>query len=578
MNPSVLKSSLQVLVDAEVSSHWRQKTVGDISRLFERVAELFLLYGDPLAYETAERMGIPPAEVYFETVFPSVWGLLSTSQSLKRGNPKQSLEELLKQEVSPPLTDFEGFSACRLLPANRLEKMLLPGMSGYVLFNRSEDHVAALQDSLETDQEKLGKGIALCLLPFNLASIGALDIVHLLCNKGFRVVAKVSEKAGFCGPYLEKIFAPFVECDALRFVFGGPETGAWLVSQSEFAHIHVTGSVQTGRAVTRIAGFDKVTSELGGVTSAIILPDVFLRRGAAQQVARQLTFGMLANNGQHCVSIQVIVTPQSHSHTLKELLWEEISLASKREGEHNGDRLLIDEAAAERLGLMIEELYQTGAVTTPIYPRATGRGFPPTLIEGIDENVSFLREEAFGPVAALLTLPDDSFQERALELVNSPALAGDLGISIFTSSPSRPEVRRMAAELRHGIVAINTYPGIAFATSLPWGAGPLGLSGQGWVHNYRFLPEGAIRQVIIVSALGKKGIGPLQWEDPWLLNVSGENSTRLAKALVQACWAFFRRKKWKLLDSQYDLFRALLQRELQSRMADQKGSPKSRPR
>ena len=575
MNLSPLKNSLQILVDAEASHPWRHKAVGEISRVLERVAELFLLYGDSLAYETAERMGITPAEVYFETVFPSVWGILSTCQSLRRANPKQSLEQHLEQIVSPSLIDFEGFPACRLLPANRLEKLLLPGMAGYVLFNGSKDQVAAQFADSQADQEKPKKGIALCLLPFNLASIGALDIIHLLCNKGLRVVAKFSEKAGFGGPYLEKIFAPLIECDALRFVYGGPETGAWLVSQSEFDQIHVTGSVATGRAVTRLADFNRVTSELGGVTPAIVLPDVFLRRGTLQQVARQVAFGMLANNGQHCVSFQLIVVPESCSHFFKELLWKEISSAAKRGGEHHGARLLIDQAAANRLESMIEELRRAGAVTTPIHPVATDRGFPPTLIEGIDENVSFLREEAFGPVAALLTLPDDSFQERALDLANSPALAGDLGISIFTSNPFEPKIRRMATELRHGIVAINMYPGIAFATSLPWGAGPLGLSGQGWVHNYRFLPEKAIRKVIILSPLGKKGIGPLQWEDPWLLNVSGENSFRLAKALVHTSWAFFQQKKWKLLTSQFDLFRTLIQREVQSRVADRKDNLKS---
>ena len=95
MNHSPLKNNIQILVDAEGSSPWCHKTVDGISRLLERVAELFLLYGDPLAYETAERMGITPAEVYFETVFPSVWGILSTCQSLKGANPKRSLEQFL---------------------------------------------------------------------------------------------------------------------------------------------------------------------------------------------------------------------------------------------------------------------------------------------------------------------------------------------------------------------------------------------------------------------------------------------------------------------------------------------------
>jgi hypothetical protein len=124
-------------------------------------------------------------------------------------------------------------------------------------------------------------------------------------------------------------------------------------------------------------------------------------------------------------------------------------------------------------------------------------------------------------------------------------------------------------------VGINIYPGVAFATSLPWGAGPLGLSGQGWSHNYRFLPEETIRKVVLLSPLGKKGLGPLKWEDPWLLNVSGDSSIQLARALVCSSVAFFQRKKLKLFSAQFDLFRALFKREVQSRIGDQKSLPNS---
>ena len=575
MSHSSLNNTLKILADAEASSAWRLKSVGEISSLLERVAELFLFYGDALAYETAERMGITPAEVYFETVFPSVWGILSISESLKSANPAQTLEQYLKQAVSPSLTDFGGFPASRILPANRLEKMLLPGVTGYVVFNRPEDHLTLQPKEAPTDEAKPSKGIALCLLPFNLVSIGALDIVHLLCYRGLRVIAKVSEKVGFSGPYLEKIFAPFVDSNALSFVYGGPEVGAWLVEQPEFDHIHVTGSVQTGSAITRAAGSKRVTSELGGVTAALVLPDIFSQREGMRQVARQAAYGMLANNGQHCVSFQLIVIPDSYCQSFKAVLCEEISLAARREGEHHGDRLLIDHPSADRLQAKLEELHLAGAEVIPIHPKAKDRGFPATLIAGIDRDALFLREEAFGPVAALLTLPDDSFLEKALELANSSALAGDLGISVFTSDPSNPEVKRFATELRHGVVGINIYPGVAFATSLPWGAGPLGLSGQGWNHNYRFLPEKTIRKVVLLTPLGKKGVGPLRWEDPWLLNVNGEISFRLARALVCSSLAFFQRKKWKLYRAQFDLFRALFHREVQSRMGDRKRVPKT---
>ncbi|MFN8008173.1 MAG: aldehyde dehydrogenase family protein [Terriglobia bacterium] len=571
MTHSSLQSTIQIVVDKEASSPWQDHPIGGIALLLERTAELFVYYGDPLAYETAERMGVTPSEVYFEAIFPAVWGALSLCKSLRRADPNLSLRQFLRQISPLPLTDFAGLPACQLLPANRLEKLLLPGVKGYVLFNEEKSPNRLGPADPQGEQENDNNGIALCLLPFNLVSIRALDVLHLLCNQGRRVIAKVSEKAGFGGPYLEKIFSPFVEQNALSFVYGGPDTGALLVEQPIFDTIHVTGSIPTGNAIKQAAGSRRMTMELGGVTAAIVFPDVFTRGvEEIRQVARQIAYGTLANNGQHCVSYQIVVVPEKCGGSLKTLLWEEILLAAGREGEQGGNRLLIDSASASRLEKKVAVLSEAGASVLPPFAKLADRGFPATLIAGIDAGSYFLREEAFGPVAALLTLPDDSFARDALDFANSSALAGDLGISLFTADPLTPEMKRMAAELRHGVVAMNAYPGIAFATSLPWGAGPLGLSGEGWSHNYRFLPENEIRKVVLVSPLGKKKLGPLQWEDPWLLNVSGESSFRLAKGIVRSSLAFFQGRKWELFKAQLELFRALFQRETQARTIDRR--------
>ena len=177
-------------------------------------------------------------------------------------------------------------------------------------------------------------------------------------------------------------------------------------------------------------------------------------------------------------------------------------------------------------------------------------------------------EEAFGPVAGLLPLPMEGFAAEAMAVANSSRLSGDLGISLFTSRPHSPEIQQMARDLRHGIVTINTYPGVAFATSVPWGAGPARMSGSGWVHNYAFLPESQIEKVVLAAPLGRKGFGPIRWEDPWLLNVSGENTVEFAKSLVQVTLAYFLKQPLKLAKAQLTLIRAIRRREAAARKTD----------
>ena len=547
---------LEVLMEAERSRPWARTPAPELAgRLFE-VAEVFYTRGDALASETAERLGVPPASVWFESLFPAVWGLLATASFLK---PLEgSLGEMVAAE--PKATgDFAGSPALRLLPANQFQRLLLPGFAGHVLLSPSP-RLPPKQPSTE--------GLALCLLPFNLAGIGALDILHLLCNGPGRVLAKVSEKAPFLKDHLEEMFAPLVSCGALSFVQGGPDTGARLAARPEFDRIHLTGSARTAAAVQAIAGQDKVTCELGGVTPAIVLPEVNQDRRYLRQVARQVVFGALANNGQHCVSYQVVLVPESLRGALGQALAGELALVSRTGGLAGPDRLLIDEAASSRVAAMVEDARRLGASVTSIGERARGRRFPVTLLSGITEEMRLFREEAFGPVVGLASLPDRDFSRAALSRANQPTLAGDLGASVFTPFPNSEPVRQLARGLKHGVVAINSYPGVAYATSLPWGSGPGQASGRGWVHNFRFLDESRMEKVVLAAPLGRKGLGPLAWEDPWLPNVAGRGQLRLAKALVRSALAWFRKQPCRLLASQWDLVPSLIGRELAARRQD----------
>jgi len=558
------QAMLQSLLDAERSKAWGDETIGTVARLLAETAERFLLHGDLLACETAGRMGVTPGEAWLETIFPSVWGLLSTRRGLlANARTHEPLRQLKHFSGKFSCTEFAGQAAIKVLPANLLERLLLPGFSGHAVLKGSRSDTSSPRAAAEP-----ASGLALSLLPFNLASIGVLDIVHLLCNQQQRVIAKVSEKVEFVGPLLERILAPLIAANALRFVYGGPEVGAELAARSEFSHIHLTGSARTAAAVAQRVGQQKLTAELGGVTLAVVLPDALSTESDRRDVARQIAFGALANNGQHCVSFQVVLVPAPDQAHFERLLLQEFRLALSRSGGKEGYRKLVDAGAAQRLEAWAANLAAEGADLVPDHPRADSEYFPACLIQGFDEKMRIFKEEAFGPVVGLLPLPVEGFEPQVLAIANSTHLSGDLGISLFTARPHSAETQRIAQELRHGIVTVNTYPGVAFASSVPWGAGPGQISGNGWVHNYTFLPAREIEKVILTAPLGRKGFGPIRWEDPWLLNVSGENTVEFGKALVQVTLAYFLKQPVKLAKAQLALIRAIRRRESAVRQTD----------
>jgi acyl-CoA reductase-like NAD-dependent aldehyde dehydrogenase len=584
MLPLAIESQLIALKRAEAAECWAARPRGEIAELLFEVASLFCEHGDAFSDEIADEMGVTPSEVWLEVVFPSVWGLLSTACLFSKAS--SSREQ--RAEISSVVGSSErvawsdsadianespsGHQALRLLPQNKLEALLLPKFRGYALFKcetRLDQRQSLPAVSSQNTPSIRSPALALCLLPFNLASIGVLDIVHLLCARGLRVVAKISEKAEFVGPYLEKIFAPFVQSKALLFLRGGPELGAELAARPEFSHVHLTGSAGTAAKVEQVVGPGRFTCELGGVTPAIVLPDALSTKVGIRHTARQLAFGALANNGQHCVSYQIALVPDSHRRDFERTLWLEMQNVAARGGS-DGFRTLIDATAAQRLESLLIDAQVDGAQLTPADPRARGKAFPVSLVSGVKPRMRLFREEAFGPVVGVMGLQDSDFEQHALRMANSRELSGDLAASLFTSKHESDQTRRMIGKLKHGIVTVNTYPGVAFATSLPWGAGPAGLSGRGWVHNYQCLPEAKLRKVVLTAPLGRKGFGPLCWEDPWLLNVYGAPSLNFARALVQITNAYFNRQALRFAVAQVRLMSALTKREITARQQDRR--------
>jgi aldehyde dehydrogenase (NAD+) len=237
---------------------------------------------------------------------------------------------------------------------------------------------------------------------------------------------------------------------ALNLVLGrGSVVGDTLVTHDRVEAITFTGSNPVGRAIQLKAteAGKKVQLELGGKNPAVVLADADMEL-AAEQVAR----GAFLSAGQKCTATSRVIVEQSVVEELGE------RVAALARSWPVGDPL--DEAT--KVGpLSSQQQLETVSGYLELAERESARvlaggdrrdkgGYfvEPTVLSGLPPTSRVVREEIFGPVAALL--PADSYEE-AVKLANDTPFG--LTAALFTRDLGN--ALRFARDIRAGVVKVN---------------------------------------------------------------------------------------------------------------------------
>ncbi|MGV9790955.1 aldehyde dehydrogenase family protein [Streptomyces sp. NPDC004673] len=383
--------------------------------------------------------------------------------------------------------------AVRVLPHGVWDRLLLNGFSAEVWMppGVSEEQVRARAGLSLRRPAKTG-GVGVVLGAGNITSIPVLDVLYEVYANNRVVALKLNPVTDGLFEVFSRVLAPLIEAGAVRLLTGGADVGSYLVHHPKAGHVHMTGSAATHDAIVfgtgpegverRKAGtplLDKpVTSELGGVSPTIVLPDVWTESDLRYQ-AGHIATQRLHNGGYNCVASQVVVVAADWPQKDRFLahLRAALSGAPERPAYYPGSDERIRAAHAA-------------------YPGAETVSGGRVLIEIPDseEPGPALSAEYFAPVLAVLELPGDTRQylERAVRTANE-RFTGTLGVNLVvhprTVSALGPALDRAVAALRYGTVAINAWTGVGYLTATAtWGAFPGHTvddvqSGIGVVHN-----------------------------------------------------------------------------------------------
>jgi acyl-CoA reductase-like NAD-dependent aldehyde dehydrogenase len=240
----------------------------------------------------------------------------------------------------------------------------------------------------------------------------------------------------------------------------GPTVGAHLVRHPGVEKIAFTGSTATGAEIMRLAaeGIKRLILELGGKSPNLVFADADL-----DDAIPSSAWSIYYSAGQSCEARSRILVEQSAydefvsrfieaANTLKvgDPLDPETQIGSLISPEHR-----------DRVHGYVETGKGEGAEVVAGGSPAEGKGafYPPTVLAGVNQEMSVAQDEIFGPVVTISPFADEKDAIRQANAVRYGLMA-----TVWTGDPARGH--RLARRIRAGTVGINmpytAFPGIPF--------------------------------------------------------------------------------------------------------------------
>ena len=283
-------------------------------------------------------------------------------------------------------------------------------------------------------------GVVFVIAAWNYPYLIAINSVIPALMAGNAVILKHSAQTPLCAERFAECFrAAGLPEGLFQFLHLSHEDTERIVGDARVAFVAFTGSVGGGHAIQRAAAgrFAGVGLELGGCDPAYVRRDADVR-----YAIENIVDGAFFNSGQSCCGIQRIY--------VDEPLYDEFVAGAIALTEQYvlGDPAkpattlgpVVRPAAAEQIRKQVAASVAKGAravIDERRFPasRAGTAYLAPQLLVNVDHGMSVMREEIFGPVAAIMKVSGD---DEAVRLMND----SDFGL---TASVWTPDVQAATA-------------------------------------------------------------------------------------------------------------------------------------
>ncbi len=296
-------------------------------------------------------------------------------------------------------------------------------------------------------------GVVLAVMPWNFPLWQVFRFAAPALMAGNAGLLKHASNVSGCALAIERVLHDAgIPPAVFRSLLVGSGRVASIIEAPEVAAVTLTGSTPAGRSVARAAGaaLKKTVLELGGSDPYLVLEDADLELAVESCVASRLI-----NGGQSCIAAKRFIVVEA-VRTRFEVLFVE-KMRSKRMGDPLEEGVDLGPQARrdlrDELHGQVEKSVARGArvLLGAVLPAGKGAFYPPSVLTDVAPGMPAYDEELFGPVAAIIGVPDEA---EAVRVANDSPFG--LGAAVFTRDLARGE-RIARDELAAGSCFVNAF-------------------------------------------------------------------------------------------------------------------------
>ena len=355
----------------------------------------------------------------------------------------ESLAQLMTAEQGKPLAESRGEVA---YGASFVEWFAEEGKRAY---GRTIPTTAASRRYVTIKQPI---GVAAAITPWNFPIAMITRKVACALAAGCTIVVKPSEETPLCALAVAKLAQDAgVPAGVFNVIttLDAPAVGQVLCEDDRVRKLTFTGSTAVGKTLYRqCAGtVKKLTLELGGNAPLIVFDDADIEQAVAGAMASKYR-----NAGQTCVCANRILVQSGIYDRFAAALLKAAGNLHVAPGTDPKSTIgpLINAEATEKVQHLLADAVAKGAKvqTTGTGDAKGGLFVRPSVVTGITADMAIVKEEIFGPVAALMRFETEA---DAIRLANDTPF----GLAAYLFSQNLSRAWRVAERIEAGMIGVN---------------------------------------------------------------------------------------------------------------------------